>query len=86
MAVQVKVDTAAVGQLMRGESMRAEIQRRVNAIARAAQGAAGPEQAGRIEATARVERTRVHGSVFWVGGLVHEVRHRILGRALDAGR
>lgn len=86
MATRVDVSTVNVGRLARAETVRAELHRRAELVARAARAGLRADQAARIEVSSEVGRSRARASVFWTGGLAHEVRSRTLGRAIDAAR
>jgi hypothetical protein len=78
--VRFELDSNGVKALLRSEPVRAEIERRANAIAEAA----GPG----FEASVRVGANRVHGSVYatTVEAMLAEANEQALTRAIDAGR
>lgn len=86
--VRVEVNYDGIGELARSAGVRADLERRAQAVRAAAQAAAPQMKEGRIEveASARVGRDRVRGVVVarHPGVLYAEAKHRFLGGAMDA--
>ncbi|MFG3311871.1 hypothetical protein [Streptomyces sp. KR2] len=86
--VRVEINYDGIGQLARSSGVRADLERRAQAVRAAAQAAAPRMQEGRIEieASTRVGRDRARGIVVAQHpGVLHaEAKHRFLGGAMDA--
>ena len=86
--VRVEINYDGIGQLARSSGVRADLERRAQAVRAAAQAAAPRMQEGRIEieASTRVGQDRARGIVVAQHpGVLHaEAKHRFLGGAMDA--
>lgn len=82
---QITVNNAGIGELLKSAGVRAEVLRRVNAVAAAAASSTGGKRRT-FKAGVVTGRVRIHGSVYWTGGLRQEIRDRTLASALDAAR
>lgn len=83
--VRIEMNNAGAIGIMTGPEVTADIQRRVDAVADAARGM-DPE--GEYEASVRVGRTRVRGSVITANQAAREAEavNRVLLRALGAAQ
>ena len=86
--VRVEINYDGIGELARSGGVRADLERRAQAVRAAAQAAAPRMQEGRIEieASTRVGRDRARGIVVAQHpGVLHaEAKNRFLGGAMDA--
>lgn len=85
--VKIELNRAAVGELLKGPEIRADIARRCAAIAAAAQGASGDPDAVFGHDVISGAR-RAHGLVWTenVEAMLAEATDRALTRSIDAGR
>lgn len=75
---------AGLGALLKGDKLRADLGRRAEAVRRAAEAKADPDQ--EIAASTFTGRNRVRASVIAPGGLADELEERFLGSSIDAAR
>lgn len=94
--VRVEINSAGIGQLAKSAQVRAHLEGRAQRMAAAARAAGirveGTEGGGDVPLPVEVEtdtspsRARARVVIDHPSGLAVEAKHRVLGRALDAGR
>lgn len=85
-SIRIELSYQGIGEIARSDAVRADMQRRADAVAQAARSAVSAQDAARITATSRIGQRRARASVFWAGGLADEMELRALGKAIDAAR
>lgn len=85
-AVVFKLNSKGMEELLRSPGVHADLQRRAEAIARAANQAAGLD--GDFIGEATIDKTRAHGRVWTatVQAMIAEAQNRTLTQSFDAGR